>query len=185
MTETPQTAALRQKTLWRRFVLLDEKFAGNKLRYLLQCLLATAALFVVLLLLDVFSSAATVAALGASSFIAFTMPHAQVSRPRFLIGGYIAGVASGCACRALASLSWVQSQVSLPIDPYLFFCALAVGLAIFIMVITNTEHPPAAGLALGLMLGDCSSRTIIVVLLGISSLSVLKTLLKSKLISLL
>jgi CBS-domain-containing membrane protein len=58
------------------------------------------------------------------------------------------------------------------------FGAMAVGLAIFVMVITGTAHPPAAGLALGLILNEWSPLTIVVVFAGIISLSVIKTVLK-------
>ena len=62
----------------------DEKFRGNKARYILQCILATLSVLIVLLSLDAMANAVIIAALGASFFIAFTMPEAQVSRPRFL-----------------------------------------------------------------------------------------------------
>ena len=70
----------------------DEKFRRNKVRYISQCILATLSVFVVLLLLDVITNVAVIAALGASFFIAFTMPEKQVSKPRFLIGGYLEGL---------------------------------------------------------------------------------------------
>ena len=55
--------------------LIDTKFKNNKKEYILQSLLATAAAFLVLLLLDVKSNAAVIGALGSSAFIAFTMPN--------------------------------------------------------------------------------------------------------------
>jgi len=58
------------------------------------------------------------------------------------------------------------------------FGAMSVGLAIFVMVITNTEHPPAASLALGLVLNEFNYRTVIVVLIGIISLSLIKAVLR-------
>jgi len=59
----------------------DEKFRDNKARYFFQCVLATVSVFVVLLILDAMTDAAVIAALGASSFVIFTMPEAQVSKP--------------------------------------------------------------------------------------------------------
>jgi len=158
--------------------LFDTKFLKNKLRYLLQCLLAALSVLVMLLILDALSNAAVIASLGASSFIAFTMPHAQVSRPRFLIGGYVVGVGAGTLCHWLSQLT---SPTSLPVlqdQSYVVFAAAAVGLAIFVMVVTNTEHPPAAGVALGLVLGECRPMTVVVVLLGIIVLSILSKLLR-------
>ena len=53
------------------------------------------------------------------------------------------------------------------------------------MVITDTEHPPAAGVALGFVLHGWDYFTVIVVLMGIVSISILKFLLKPVLINLL
>jgi hypothetical protein len=45
------------------------------------------------------------------------------------------------------------------------------------MVITDTEHPPAAGLALGLVLDEYNHRTVAVVLIGVMALFIIKTVL--------
>lgn len=67
--------------------IFDSKFRSNKTRYTLQCVLAACAVCIVLLLLNAMSDTAIIAALGASAFIAFTMPQVDASKPRFLIGG--------------------------------------------------------------------------------------------------
>jgi CBS-domain-containing membrane protein len=156
----------------------NEKFRRNKVRYILQCILATLAVFIVLLVLDAVSNAAIIAALGASSFIVFTMPEAQASRPRFLIGGYLVGIVSGCLCYYLSLVPLLRQLPIIQEFSYVVFGAMSVGLAIFVMVITNTEHPPAASLALGLVLNEFNYRTVIVVLIGIISLAVIKTVLR-------
>jgi CBS-domain-containing membrane protein len=153
--------------------ILDEGFKRHRARYVLQCLLATLVVFVVLLLLDTMSNTTTIAALGASSFIVFTMPHSQISRPRFLIGGYLVGMTAGCLCRGLC----LVSALTRPSNA--LFGAIAVGLAIFLMVVTDTEHPPAAGLALGFVLNEeCGLRVLAVVLIGVISLSVMRAALR-------
>ena len=58
----------------------------------------------------------------------------------------------------------------------ILFGVLATGLAMFAMVITKTEHPPAAVLALGLVLNEWSMLTIVVVFAGALGLSVCKQL---------
>ena len=156
----------------------DEKFRGNTVGYIVQCILATLAVFIILLMLDVVSDAAIIAALGASSFIVFTMPQADRSRPRFLIGGYLVGISAGCICHYLSLLPLLRQIPIVQESPYVVFGAISVGLAIFVMVITNTEHPPAAGLALGLVLNECNYITVIVSLVGIISLSVIKAILR-------
>jgi CBS-domain-containing membrane protein len=56
------------------------------------------------------------------------------------------------------------------------FGALATGLAMFLMVVTKTEHPPAAALALGLVLNEWTLLTLVVVIVGVIALSICKQL---------
>lgn len=156
----------------------DKKFRDNKVRYISQCILATLAVFIVLMILDAVSNAAIIAALGASSFIVFTMPEAEASRPRFLIGGYLVGIAAGGFCHYLSLVPLLAHIPIIQKFPFVVFGAIAVGLAMFVMVITNTEHPPAASLALGLVLNECNYITVVVSLVGIISLVVIKAVLR-------
>ena len=54
-----------------------------------------------MMVLDVVTKAVIIA-LGLSTFIAFTMPKAEVSKPRIMIGGYIVGIVAGCLCHYLS-----------------------------------------------------------------------------------
>jgi len=54
------------------------------------------------------------------------------------------------------------------------FGALAISVAMFTMVVTRTEHPPAAALALGLVLNEWDLLTLVVVLVGVIGLSIIK-----------
>jgi hypothetical protein len=158
--------------------IIDKKFKHNVARYILQCALATLTILIVLVFLDVLTQTAIIAALGASSFIAFTMPAHDASKPRFLIGGYLVGISVGCFCHLLSLSPWMASLfVSLRISSIV--CgALSVGMAIFLMVITDTEHPPAASVTLGLVLNQWDHLTIVSILCGIILVSTLKWLLK-------
>jgi CBS-domain-containing membrane protein len=169
--------------------ILDEKFRKNKLRYIFQCTLAALLVFIILLAFDAMTNAVIIAALGSSVFIVFAMPEAQVSRPRFLIGGYIVSIAVACLCHHLSLLSlhhlsllslWSLMTWTSFIheSSHVLFGAIAVGLAIFVMVITDTEHPPAAGLTLGLIVNEWSYMTIVVVFVGIILLSAIRFVLK-------
>ena len=165
--------------------IIDPKFRKNKGMYVAQTALVVMVIFILLTVLDAVSNAAVIAALGASSFIAFTMPHAEVSRPRFMLGGYAVGLVAGTSCfyawawTEASSISFVQS---IPIE---VFAAIALGVAIFVMVVANFEHPPAAGVALGLVLNGSSGLTILVLTVGILSLVLAKVLAKPVLIDLL
>lgn len=165
--------------------LFDRKFKQNKARYIFQCLLATVSAMLVLFVLDVASNAVVIASLGASCFIVFTMPHAKASRPRQLLGGYAAGLAIGTLCHFLSEIAWPDSLAALSEHSFVVFGGLAIGLAMLTMVITNTEHPPAASLALGLVMGEWHPETVMVAVVEVIMLWVLKKLLKPILIDLL
>jgi CBS-domain-containing membrane protein len=64
------------------------------------------------------------------------------------------------------------------------FGAIAVGISIFIMAVTNTEHPPAAGISLGLVINPWSLVTIIFILCAIIWLAVIRKILKPYLMDL-
>jgi membrane protein implicated in regulation of membrane protease activity len=55
--------------------------------------------------------------------------------------------------------------------------ALAVGLSLFLMSLTNTEHPPAAGTALGIVVQPWSYQIVIFVLVSVISLAIIRRLL--------
>ena len=158
--------------------IIDLKFRRHKKEYILQSLMATAAAFVVLIMLDVASNAAVIAALVSSAFIAFTMPAQDASSARKLIGGYLVAIAVGYLCYYLSILPVLQNIEFIAKNSYVIFCALSVGLSIFLMVLTNTEHPPAAGLAMGLFLNKCELRSVLVVTIGIICFVIIKTLLR-------
>lgn len=157
--------------------IFDEKFKNNKLRYILQCSLATIAVFIVLLILDVLSDAVIVASIGASSFIAFAMPKTRSATPKVMIGGYSVGLISGIICHYLLILFSNGNMIVPGNLVFAFTCALAIGLTIFIMSITNTEHPPSAGIALGIVIEGFEPVSIIVIIGGVILLASIKTLL--------
>ena len=84
------------------------------------------------------------------------------------------GIAAGAVCHNVSMLPFLaQLSIIQAFSPVLFG-SMAVGLAILLMVITNTENPPAAGLALALVLNEWNAMTLLVILAGIISLSALK-----------
>lgn len=125
-----------------------------------------------------------VASLGATCFIVFAAPRSESARPRVLLGGYLVGTFSGTLCSLLARSSLVTSVGVSQNKLLVIFGALAVGLAISIMVFTNTGHPPAAGLALGFVLSPWNYATIILVLSAAGLLSLVRWLLRKVLVDL-
>jgi CBS-domain-containing membrane protein len=124
-----------------------------------------------------------IASFGASAFLAFTFPHKRRSRPRCLIGGYFIGVVVGCI---------IHYATEIPVEEYfalkmihVFVGAFGVVLSMFLMSITDTEHPPAASIALGFVINDWKWQTIILVMTGIILISLIKEILKPHIIDML
>ena len=162
----------------------DDKFRTHWVRYVGQSLMAAISVLVVLLILDSVKQTVLIASLGASAFIAFTIPCSQYSRPRYLIGGYLVGMVVGGTSFLLAS--WLAETAMLDMhQAQIVFGALATGMAMFLMVITDTEHPPAASLALGFVLNEWDALTVLAVLSGIVALTSIKEVLKPQLMDLL
>ena len=92
-----------------------------------------------------------------------------------MIGGYLVGIAVGCLIGTI-NLTLDLDEASVAQAVTILSGAFATALAMFIMVVTKTEHPPAAALALGLVLNEWNLLTILVILAGIVSLSIFKRL---------
>ena len=155
---------------------LDSRLRRENIRrYALQCSLAAAVVLILLMVLDAVTQTVLIAALGASVFIAFAVPRSLHSSPRCLIGGYLAGILAG-SLMATLNIAFDFSDVVTAHASMVVFGALATGLAMFLMVVTKTEHPPAAALALGLVLNEWSLLTLVVVIVGVVALSICKQL---------
>ncbi len=159
--------------------LMDKRFLSNPFRYVFQCLLATVVIMVILSLLNVMKQTALVAALGASTFIAFAMPEIRASNARYLVGGYVIAILIGYPCKLLCDYSFSLHIVAIHSGVnYAVMGGIAVGLAIFFMAITNTEHPPATSVALGLVVNEWNYLTLIIVIVGIVFLALARYLLR-------
>lgn len=152
----------------------------NFKRNAMQCGLA--GLVVLILMLDAVTQTVLIAALGASTFIAFALPRSPHSGPRHMIGGYVVGILAGSLMGTLNT--WITLSASADHALMIIFGAIAISLAMFTMVLTRTEHPPAAALALGLVLNDWTLLTLFVVLSGVIGLSIIKQLVMPALLDL-
>lgn len=159
-------------------IIIDESFKKKPKSYIIQSLLAIAAVTVILAVVEVLTHAAIVAALGASTFIVFAMPHSITARPRRLIGGHVVGLAIGTLCYfAFFTGSLGRLIDGWPVVIWVIY-ALTIGLAIFLMAITNTEHPPAASTALGIVIHEFSYEVILFVLVCAVCLALVRRLLR-------
>jgi len=110
--------------------------------------MAGLALIGILIAEDAITNGAVVAAIASSVAIVFFVPHSVASKPIRIIGGHISAiVAALCTVGIMmllpdtvASNQWVIHILQ----------GASLALVILFMTITNTEHAPAAGTALGL-----------------------------------
>ncbi len=161
-----------------RIPLIDKNFRKVPAHYVMQSLLATVAVAIILQFVGVLTHAAIVASLGASTFIVFAMPKYVTAQPRRLIGGHIVGLLCGLLCYFVFVIGPL-GKISENSEFILWIAgALSVGLSILLMSITNTEHPPAAGTALGIIAHEWTYQTIIFVLVCAVSLAIAGRLLR-------
>lgn len=76
-----------------------------------------------------------VASFGASAVLVYGLPEAPLSQPRNVILGHTLSATTGVIVYAIFGLTWWST-------------ALAVSLAIVVMLLTKTTHPPAGATAL-------------------------------------
>ncbi len=107
--------------------------------YVFQCVLGMFGLCMVMLVLSA-QNIVVVASIGSTIFIIFALPTSINAQPRNVIGGHMIGFLSGSLCHIIPHQSHVMVIV--------VYC-LAVGISMFVMIITDMEHPPASSTALG------------------------------------
>ena len=166
------------------FGIFDREFLHNPRAFVVQSLLAALVAAVILYFVEVLTHAAIVAALGSSVFVVFAIPRSGTAEPRRLIGGHVVAVAVGAFCYFLV-LEGVLGELATTLEfvPWLVG-ALAIGLAIFVMTVTNTEHPPAAGTALGIVAHGWTHETVIFILACVVCLALFRKLLGRHLVDL-
>ncbi len=144
--------------------ILDENLSEKWKNYLWQGVLAGGTLLLITWILSDFFDLVLIAAAGSTTFVVFALPHTKTANPRSVIGGHALCVFAGLICYPLGVPGW----------------GAAVALGFILMVITNSEHPPAAGTALALADSPSISGAIFILVVAFS-LSVVRLALISKL----
>ena len=154
--------------------IIDSRFLKYLKYYLSQAGLATLSMLLVLILVDSLADAALAAGLGASVAIIFIHPSSPTARYRSLIGGHFIGIALGALFSGLIFSSPIS--VYFASTPWLsdICLGLSVGLIILVMAITNTEHPPAVGILLGLALQPWQWTTLATLIIAVILLSAMR-----------
>ena len=94
-------------------------------------------------------------------------PHSVIATPRHVLGGHAACALVGSVAALLLSTAPGEALAE---DFGLLTeaaAALAVGFGIVLMGLTDTEHPPAAGTALGLAIVDFDATLLLVLVASV------------------
>ena len=129
---------------------ITDKFKKLWIYYIIQSLLAALALLILVLILGK-EKMVVVSSMGATSFIAFAMPKAVSAKTRNILGGHMVGLACG-------TIFYFTNL------PYYIEYPSAVGIAIFLMVALDVEHPPAAGTALAVVIREVSPPVVVAIM---------------------
>lgn len=134
----------------------------------MQSILATLSVFIVLYFLSL-KHVVIIASIGATAFIIFAMPDSITAQPRNVIGGQLVGLFFGFLFSLFPHQALIYSVV---------VYSLAVGVSIFTMVVIDTEHPPAAGTALGVAITGITLEVFVAVSVSIILLSIIHVFFK-------
>lgn len=134
----------------------DANMSGNFRRYFLQVSIATAALFAALWAESILAGGAAaravvVAAIASTAFVLFISPLSPSAAPRHSIGGHLVAVLVASPMAIIAGTGVGEEWISRIPAIFAFYAAVGVGITMFLMAATNTEHPPAAGTALAVV----------------------------------
>ncbi len=134
--------------IYKKFLLEHQKITDSFWAWVgsSMCLLC------IVLLDDYFFAAQNIeflmASFGASSVLVFGAPQSPLAQPRNVIGGQFVSAIAGVTC-----------QIFLGFMPTLAACT-SVSLAILLMTLTKTLHPPGGASALLAVVGDDSIKNL-------------------------
>ena len=111
------------------------------------------------------------AALGSSAFAVFALPKMKSSRNKNLIGGYIIAIAMGMLFTSFDRIFDIHHIIFYES----LFGALAVASTMILEMLFSFEHPPSAGVALGLLISPWNVFTILSLIIAICLLVFYRT----------
>lgn len=162
------------------FHFFDPQLRSRYRRDLLQAGLAAAVVLAILFAEEGVTHGVVVVAIASSAFTVFVIPHSIASEPRRVVGGHLVGVGIGVAVSA-ALTAVAGSSVSATDYRFILAGAGAVGLAVLAMAATDTEHPPAAGTAFGLVHQGVTGGFVLFILTAAVTLALVRALLLGRL----
>lgn len=155
--------------------IIDPKLRKYLFQFIFQSFLVALSIGVVLFFLNIFTDAAIITALGATTYIIFTKPNSIYAKGRHFLGGYFVGIVVGIMMKVPCNIPAI-SHIFPKKEHIIIAAALAVAFSMFLMNITDTEHAPAAGMALALVLNPWDARTIFIIIISVLILYAAKRL---------
>ena len=122
---------------------------------------------------------------ASSAFTIFVIPESVAATPRKVIGGHLVAGLIGAGVSYILQIPGLEiyaSETRYIVD---IAAALSVGIGIFFMVVTNTEHPPAAGTSLGLVIYGFDWTSVVFIISSAVLLSLVRIVLRPRMINLL
>lgn len=161
----------------------------HKKAFVWQSVLAGGVILVSLMMISFITPTNTIlgvvgaSSLASSIFIALALSKSSASHPTRMLGAYLLAIICGIVCfymgNGLKHFFPTDSQDFV----YPLMGACAVGLTMLFMILFNLQHPPAAGLALGLVIENWRFATLIIILIAMLMVVFIKYLLKDRLVS--
>ncbi len=121
--------------------------------YTFQCFLAVLAIGIIVLVLGV-EKVVIISSLAATAFICFIIPKTHSAQSRCVIGSYIVALICGAVFRMIA------------LPPSIGYPAV-VGIVMFLMVILDFGHPPAAGVAIAVTINEINIVAVAAIMLSV------------------
>ena len=165
-----------EKWVWR-----DPGFVNAPMRFVMQAGMATLAMLAILTFVDSLSTAAIAAGLASSVVGIFISPSNPTARIRSVVGGHGVALFLGSLFSVFLFLGPIEAFLSNREFLLHLSFAAAVGMAMLLMAITNTEHPPAAGTALGMASRDFDLLIFFSIIGAVALLAVMKLALRPQL----
>jgi len=174
--------------------IFDPQFEINPKPYVIQMTLAGIFMLFVFVAFNIYTQSALIAAFSSSVFLAFTVPDSHSTDIRPMIGGYVVGMIIGAffgiiynsplsgdfigAFGNMLGFTHIKAGTLSPGSPAYtaFFAFLAFITTAFSMAATDTEHPPAVGISVGLVINPWKPETLIFIMGGILALTGFKKL---------
>jgi len=155
-------------------IVVDFKLKAHPFHYFFQCGMAGIVIFLILYAMDFAGqNKAIVASLGSSTFVIFAAPHSYTARLRSLKGGNLIGLLTGASISLILWLSGTGSGSDWGLYR-IIAGAFAVMISMFVMSVTDTEHPPAAGLAMGLVISQWFWGNLLIIVCSVGFLYVVR-----------